>query len=57
LQEQAPNHLKLRWLRAMVVTVKENHGKRLWQVRFRETSNREPLMRCRNTIDDIETGG
>jgi hypothetical protein len=26
-------------------------------VRFRETSSREPLMRCRNTIDDVKTGG
>ena len=27
LQEQAPNHLNLRWLRARAVSVKEKHGK------------------------------
>jgi hypothetical protein len=37
LQEQASNHLKLLWSKAMVVSVKEKSQLRLWQVRIRET--------------------
>jgi len=41
----------------MVVSVEEKAGKRPCQVRFRETSASEPLMRCRKvTLDDIKTG-
>ena len=57
LQEQAPNHLKLRWLRARVVSVKEKARQRLCQVRIKETSGSEPLMRCRKYLDDVKTGG
>jgi hypothetical protein len=32
-------------------------GTRICQVRFRETSESEPLMRGRNGTDDVETGG
>jgi hypothetical protein len=56
LQEQAPNSLKLRWLRARVVSVKEKARRRLCQVRFKETSASEPLMRCRKYMDDVKTG-
>ena len=57
LQEQAPNHLKLLWLRAGVVSVKEKAWLRPCRVRFRETSASEPLRRCRKPKDDVETGG
>ena len=57
MQEQASNHLKLLWSKARVVSVKEKSRLRLWQVRVRETSVSEPLMRCRNHKDDVKTGG
>ena len=57
LQEQASNHLKLLWSKAMVVSVKEKSQLRLWQVRIRETSASEPLMRRRNELDGVTTGG
>ncbi len=57
LQEQAPNHLKLRWSRARVVSVKEKAQQRLCQVRSKETSVSKPLMRCRKFKDDVKTGG
>jgi len=57
LQEQASNHLKLLWSKAMVVSVKEKSRLRLWQVRIRETSEGEPLMRCRKQKGGVKTGG
>jgi len=57
LQEQASNHLKLLWSNARVVSVKEKAWQRLCQVRFRETSASEPLMRCRKLLDGVKTGG
>jgi len=57
LQEQAPNHLKLHGLRAFVVSVDGKGMTRSCQVRFRETSASEPLMRCRKQKDDVKTGG
>ena len=57
LQEQAQNRLKLLWLRARVVSVKEKLWLRPWQVGIRETSTSEPLMRCRKVKGDVETGG
>jgi hypothetical protein len=56
LQEQASNHLKLRWLRARVVRVEEKVSLRGDQVRFREMNVSEPLMRCRKERDDVKTG-
>jgi hypothetical protein len=56
LQEQASNHLKLRWLRARVVSVKEKAQQRLCQVWIKEMSASEPLMRCRNIRDGVKTG-
>ncbi len=52
LQEEAPNHLKLLWLRARVVSVREKAWQRLCQVRFKETSASKPLLRCRKSKDD-----
>ena len=47
MQEQASNHLKVLWPKAMVVSVKEKSRLRLWQVGIREMSVSESLMRCR----------
>jgi hypothetical protein len=47
LQEQASNRLKLRGLRALVVSVEGKGGARLRQVRIEETNASEPLMKCR----------
>jgi len=40
-----------------VVSVKEKSGQRPCQVRFREASASELLLRCRNELDDVRTGG
>ena len=40
-----------------MVSVKEKAGQRPCQVRFREASASELLMRCRNEKDDVKTGG
>jgi hypothetical protein len=40
-----------------VVSVKEKAGQRPCQVRFREASASELLLRCRNELDDVRTGG
>lgn len=57
-QAQAPNHCELLALRALVVSVAAKGGKRKFrQVRSGETSASEPLMTCRNSQDDVETGG
>jgi hypothetical protein len=40
-----------------VVSVKEKAQQRLCQVKLRETSASEPLMRCRKLLNDVETGG
>jgi len=57
LQEQASNHLKLLLSRATVVSVKEKSRIGSWQVRVREPSVSKPLMRCRNALYDVKTGG
>ena len=56
LQEQASNHLKLLWSKALVVSVKEKAWQRPCQVRIKEMSASEPLMRCRNIRDGVKTG-
>ena len=40
-----------------MVSVKEKAGQRPCQVRFREASVSELLLRCRNELDDVKTGG
>ena len=57
LQEKGPKHLKLRRLRAGVVSVEEKACLEVCQLRIRETSASEPLMRCRKLPDDVKTGG
>ncbi len=56
LQEQASNRHELHWSRAIVVNVDGKGGARLRQVRFKETNESEPLMTCRNVLNDVETG-
>jgi hypothetical protein len=56
-QEQAPNHCELLALRALVVSVAGKGGKKSCQVRSGKTSASKPLMRCRNSQNDVETGG
>ena len=40
-----------------MVSVKEKARQRPCQVRFREASASELLLRCRNELDDVRTGG
>jgi len=40
-----------------VVSVKEKAGQRPCQVRIREASVSELLLRCRKVLDDVKTGG
>jgi putative transposase len=56
LQEQASNRHELHWSRAIVVNVDGKGGAGLRQVRFKETNASEPLMTCRNVLNDVETG-
>ena len=35
----------------------KRQGRRPCQVRFRETSASEPLMRCQKLVDGVKTGG
>jgi hypothetical protein len=56
-QVQVANHCKLRSLRATVVNVVAKGGTRSRQVWSGEASVSEPLMTCRNSIGDVETGG
>jgi hypothetical protein len=56
-QVQASNHCKLRASRATVVNVAAKGGTRSRQVWSGEASESKPLMTCRNSLDDVETGG
>ena len=56
-QVQASNHCKLLSSRAMVVSVAAKGGTRSRQVWSREASESKPSMTCRNSIDDVKTGG
>ena len=55
VQAQVPNHLKLRWSKARVVSV-QGKARRTRQVRVKDTSGSEPLMTCRKGRDDVKTG-
>ena len=57
MQAQTPNRLKLRRLRAVVVSVEEKAGPRSCQVETKEMSASELLKTCRKYLDDVETGG
>src|SRR5262245_11670278 len=41
----------------MVVSVAEKPGARFRQARLSEASVSKPLMKCRNFLDDVRTGG
>jgi hypothetical protein len=56
-QALAPNHCELLPSRAVVVSVAGKGRTRSCQVRSEETSASEPLMTCRNSLDDVETRG
>ena len=56
-QAQAPNHCELLPSRAGVVSVAAKGGTRSRQVRSGKTSESEPLMTCRNSLDGVETRG
>src|SRR5436309_7734106 len=56
-QAQASNHCKLLSSKAMVVSIAAKGGTRARQVRSEEASASEPLMKCRNDIGDVKTGG
>jgi len=55
LQEQASNRLKLRRLRAEVVSVDGKGGVELRQVWIEKTNASEPLMTCRKRQGVIKT--
>ena len=57
VQAQASNHLKLRWSKAIVVSVQEKARPRSRQVRVKETNASEPPMKCRKRRDGVKTGG
>jgi hypothetical protein len=56
MQVQASNHLKLLRSRAVVVSVEGKGVARPRQVWTMKTNESEPLMKCRNSRDDVETG-
>jgi hypothetical protein len=56
-QVQTSNRCKLRLSRATVVSIAETSERRFRQVGSGEASASEPSMKCRNALDDVETGG
>src|ERR1700760_4524591 len=56
-QVRASNPCKLRSSRAIVVSVTAKGGRQSRQVGSGEASASEPLMKCRNAIGDVKTGG
>ena len=56
VQAQTSNHRKRRGLRVFVVSVAGKGGAVLRQVRIEKTNASEPLMTCRKTPIDVETG-
>jgi hypothetical protein len=55
LRGEASNYLMLRWLKTVVVSDEEK-AHQMRQVRTRKASESEPLSKCRNKSDGIETG-
>jgi len=56
-QVWASNHCKLRTSKAVVVSVAEKPGQESRPVWSEEASASEPSMKCRNALNDVETGG
>ena len=57
MQVEASNHLKLRWPKARVVSVKGKGGTRSRQMSVMETNTSEPLIKCRKRRNVIKTRG
>jgi hypothetical protein len=55
LQEQTSNHLRRLWLNAMVVSAEGKGPARPGQVSGKKRTEREPLLKCRNLLDDVKT--
>ena len=55
LRGEASNHLMLRWLKTVVVSDEEK-AQGMRQVGIGKASVSEPLMTCRDQVDDIKTG-
>jgi hypothetical protein len=56
VQPQISNHSKRRRLRVGGVSIAGKGGAELRQVGITKTNTREPLMTCRKTATDVETG-
>jgi hypothetical protein len=56
VQAQTSNRGKRRRSRVVVVSVAGKGGAGLRQVRIKKTNVSEPLMMCRKTLHDVETG-
>ena len=56
MQEQASNHRKLLWAKAMVVSVTEKAKQDFVRCVPMETNTSEPLIKCRKRRDVIKTG-
>ncbi len=52
-----PSYRKLRWSKAMVVSVAEKSGRRSRQARLREASASEPPLKCRKRIRRCQNRG
>ena len=55
LQDAIPNHHKLLWSKATVVSVMGKGEARLRQVRAKEMNETEPMLTCRKLDDVIKT--
>ena len=55
LRGEASSRLMLRWLKTVVVSDEERRRERR-QVGTGKASASESLLKCRNNLDDIETG-
>ena len=55
LQERTSNHLRRLWLNAMVVCAEGKGLARPGQVSGKKRTAKEPLMKCRNLLDDVKT--
>ena len=57
LQEQTPNHLRRLWPKAKVVNAEGKGLVKLGQVTGKKRTAKEPLMKCRNVIEDVQNRG
>src|SRR6516225_4417705 len=57
LQEQVPNHLRRLCPKGKVVNAEGKGLELLGQVTGKKRTAREPLMKCRNVIEDVQNRG